>query len=72
MKTVLRIGMTKDEFFAMCDDLMESFELKVGSPTISTDLVSIYVAEGDVLLCFLTGDKLSYVEYKGDIFMGGE
>ena len=72
MRSVLRIGMSKDEFYQMCDDLMENFQLRVGSPSLSLDLTSIYVEEGDVLLCFLTGGKLTYVEYRGGIFMGGE
>lgn len=72
MRTVLRIGMSKDEFYAACDDLMEHYQLRVGSPAASMNLVSIHVAEGDVLLCFLTGEggTLSYVEYRGDVFMG--
>lgn len=70
MRGVLRIGMTRDEFFSACDDLMEHFQLRVGSPSASTDLVSIHVAEGDALLCFLTGGTLGYVEYRGDVFMG--
>lgn len=72
MRTVLRIGMTKDEFYAACDDLMENYQLRVGSPAASMSLVSIHVAEGDALLCFLSGegDTLAYVEYRGDVFMG--
>lgn len=72
MRTVLRIGMSKDEFFTACDDLMEHYQLRVGSPAASNTLVSIHVAEGDVLLCYLhgPGNTLSYVEYRGGIFMG--
>jgi len=72
MRTVLRVGMTRDEFFAACDDLMESYQLRVGSPAASTTLVSIHVAEGDALLCFLhgPGNTLNYVEYRGGVFMG--
>jgi len=72
MRTVLRIGMSKDEFYAACDDLMENYQLRVGSPAASMTLVSIHVAEGDALLCFLSGkgNTLAYVEYRGDVFMG--
>ena len=69
MRKVLRIGMSKDDFFMACDDLMEDFQLKISSPALSESLVGIHVREGDTLLCFLTDEKLSYVEYKGDIFM---
>ena len=70
MRDVLRLGMTRDEFFTACDELMERDQLRVGSPSGSTTLVSIHVADGDALLCFLTGGTLTYVEYRGDIFMG--
>lgn len=62
MRTVLRYGMPSDEFFAACDELMERYSLRVGSPTLSMSLVSIAVAEGDQLLCFLNEGRLSYVE----------
>ncbi|HND31852.1 MAG TPA: low temperature requirement protein A, partial [Myxococcota bacterium] len=71
MRTLLRIGMTRDEFHAACDSLLGTYALKIGMPSASTDLVSIQVAEGDRLLCFLTDGTLSYVEYKGGIFMEG-
>lgn len=71
LRTVLRIGMTRDEFYAACDDLMESYQLRIGSPAVSESLVSIYVEEGDAVLCFMPAGTLSYVEYKGDVFMGG-
>lgn len=70
MSTVLRFGMSRDEFFAACDDLMEHYTLRVGSPTLDMNLVSIAVAEGDSLLCFLNEAGLSYVEYRGDEFIG--
>lgn len=72
MRTVLRIGMTSDELYALCDELMERYQLRVGAPSASPTLISIHVAEGDALLCFLTGEgnTLSYVEYRGDVFMG--
>lgn len=69
MRKVLRAGMSRDEFFKACDDLSENFELRVGMPSASRDLVAISVLEGDALLCFLTGGKLSYVEYRGGVFL---
>jgi hypothetical protein len=73
MRGVLRIGMSRDEFFQMCDDLMDDFQLRVGSPTLDHEkLVSLAVEEGDVLLCFLREGRLSYVEYRGDIFLEEE
>jgi len=35
-------------------------------------LLSIPVAEGGDLLCFLPRGKLTYVEYNGDIFLEAE
>ena len=72
MRAVLRVGMSHDEFFAACDELMADFQLCVGSPSGSLNLVSIRVAEGDALLCFLTGPgkSLAYGEYRGGVFMG--
>jgi hypothetical protein len=72
MRTVLRFGMTSDEFYQACDDLMENYQLRVGTPTLDLNVVSIAVKEGDVLLCFLTDGKLAYVEYKGGVFLDGE
>lgn len=69
MRTVLRYGMPRDEFFAACDALMERYTLRVGSPSLSMNLVSIAVAEGDQLLCFLNEAGLSYVEYRGGVFL---
>ena len=70
MHALLRAGMTRDEFFFMLDDLAErSGSLRFGSPTLDPNLVSIPVAEGDALLCFIVDGKLTYVEYKGGIFL---
>jgi hypothetical protein len=69
LRTVLRIGMSSDEFFRACDDLMEQFALRIVSPTLDQRLVGIRVAEGDFALCFLPDGKLTYVEYRGDVFM---
>jgi len=70
MRALLRPGMTRDEFFFMLDELAERpGGLRIGSPTLEPNLVSIPVAEGDALVCFITGDRLTYVEYKGGIFL---
>ncbi len=72
MRSVLSVGMTRGEFFQACDDLMDNYRLWLSAPALpSTDLVGIYVAEGDTLLCFLIEDRLTYVEYRGDVFLGG-
>lgn len=64
-------GMTKDDFFEACDSLLERFGgLRMGTPSASENLISIHVAEGDVVLFFLTDDQLGYAEYKGGIFLG--
>jgi low temperature requirement protein LtrA len=69
MRSLLRIGMTRDEFHAACDSLLGTYALKIGMPSAGMDLVSIQVAEGDHLLCFLRGGTLGDVEYKGGIVM---
>ena len=69
MRTVLRFGMSRDEFFGACDALMENYQLRVGSPAADMNIVSIAVEEGDQLLCFLNDEMLVYVEYKGGIFL---
>ena len=58
MSTVLRHGMTSDEFYGACDDLMESYQLRVGTPTLDMNVVSIAVQEGSHLLCYLNDGKL--------------
>jgi len=70
MRTLLRAGLTRDAFFGMLDELAERpGGLRFGGA--SHNLVSIPVAEGSELLCFLTGEPptLSYVEYRGGIFL---
>ena len=69
MRKVLRIGMTRDELMIACDELLETYALRVGSPILNDKLVSIGVAEGDELLCFMPEGVLTYVEYRGGIFM---
>jgi hypothetical protein len=72
MRSVLRAGMTREELFQACDDLMEDHRLQLNLPAAPrTDVVGIHVAEGDMLLCFLSEDRLTYVEYRGGIFLGG-
>lgn len=73
MRSVLRVGMTKEEFFQACDDeILGKYQLRVSLPNRPrTDIVGIHVAEGDKLLCFLIEDRLTYVEYRGDVFLGG-
>jgi hypothetical protein len=73
MRVVLRAGMTRDEFFFALDDLAERpGGLRFGAPLANDKLISIAVAEGGELLCFLPSDKLTYVEYNGDIFIEAE
>lgn len=69
MREVLRIGMTRDEVYAACDDLMEHHTVKLGAPTVDRNLLSIYVSEGDALLCFMPEGRLTYAEYKGGVFL---
>lgn len=69
MRTLLRAGMTRDEFFTVLDELAINRGLRMSLPTNSEDLVGLPVAEGGELLCFLSGGELSYVEYKGGIFL---
>ena len=70
LRVKFRAGMSRDEFFAACDELLEEGPLCVGSPTMSEDLVSIKVDEGDEVLFFLAGGRLDYAEYRGDVFLG--
>jgi hypothetical protein len=49
-----RVGMSRDEFFATCDDLLP---LRLTSPTLDPNVVGIYVAEGGVVLFFLSEDR---------------
>jgi hypothetical protein len=55
--------------YAACDDLMENYTVKLGAPTVDRNLLSVHVAEGDSLLCFMPEGRLSYVEYKGGVFL---
>jgi len=69
MRTLLRAGMTRDEFFAVLDDLAMERGLRISLPTNDDRLVALPVADGGELLCFLPAGVLNYVEYKGGIFL---
>jgi hypothetical protein len=69
MRALLRAGMTRDEFFAVLDDLVIERGLRFSLPTADDRLVGLPVAEGGELLCFLPAGALNYVEYKGGIFL---
>lgn len=69
MRALLRAGMSRDEFFAVLDELVVERGLRVSLPTADERLVGLPVAEGGELLCFLPEKVLSYVEYQGDVFL---
>jgi len=69
MRTLLRAGMTRDEFFTVLDDLAIERGLRISLPTNDDRLVALPVADGGELLCFLPTGVLNYVEYKGGIFL---
>lgn len=69
MRTVLRVGMTRDEFFSTLDAIVVKRGLRVRLPTATDRLVALPVAEGDELLCFLPEGVLNYVEYRGGVFL---
>jgi hypothetical protein len=72
MRTLLRAGMTRDEFFAVLDELAVDRGLRMSLPTNDDRLVALPVAEGGELLCFLPSGALDYVEYRGGIFLEEE
>lgn len=61
--------MTRDEFFAVLDELVVERGLRMSLPTADERLVGLPVAEGGELLCFLTDGALNYVEYQGGVFL---
>lgn len=69
MRTKLRAGMSRDEFFTVLDEIVIERGLRMSLPTNSENLIALPVAEGGELLCFLTGGALNYVEYQGDVFL---
>jgi hypothetical protein len=72
MRSLLRAGMTRDEFFAVLDELAVTRGLRMSLPTCDDRLIGLPVAEGGELLCFLPAGVLSYVEYQGDILLEAE
>ena len=69
MRTLLRAGMTRDEFFTVLDEIAIERGLQISMPTNDDRLVGLPVAEGGELLCFLHEGALNYVEYKGGVFL---
>ena len=69
MRTLLRAGMTRDEFFTVLEDIVVTRGLRYSLPTNDNRLIGLPVAEGGQLLCFLPTGVLNYVEYEGDIFL---
>lgn len=61
--------MSRDEFFSVLDEIVIERGLRLGAPTNDDRLISLPVAEGGELLCFLPEGVLAYVEYQGDIFL---
>jgi len=72
MRTLLRAGMTRDEFFDVLEELTITRGLRMSMPTNDDRLIGLPVAEGGQLLCFLPEGVLNYVEYKGGIFLEKE
>ncbi len=67
VRSILRVGMMRDELFNACDDFLGKHQLRLSLPDIPNhNIVGIHVAEGEMLLCFLAEDRLTYVEYRGD------
>lgn len=72
MRTLLRAGMTRDEFFDVLEALTLERGLRMSMPTNDDRLIGLPVAEGGQLLCFLPDGVLNYVEYEGGIFLEKE
>lgn len=80
MRARLRPGMSRDELFAVLDELAVERGLRVRLPTSDQRLIALPVAEGGELLCFVYrpflswpgSEVLRYVEYEGDIFLEQE
>lgn len=69
MRAKLRPGMSREELFAVLDEIAEERGLSVGLPTVDERLISLPVLEGGELLCFIPEGILTYVEYQGGIFL---
>ena len=67
MREKLRAGMTHGELFLVLDDLADE-GLRFSLPTASKDVISLPVADGGELLCFIK-ERLEYVEYQGGTFI---
>jgi hypothetical protein len=71
VRLFLRVGMTRDELFNACDEFLGKHQLRISLPHLPNhNVVGIHVAEGEMLFCFLAEDRLTYVEYRGDVFLG--
>lgn len=69
MRERLRPGMSHDEFFATLDEIVVERGLRMSMPTNDKRVIALPVAEGGELLCFLPDGVLTYVEYKGGVFL---
>lgn len=69
MRTKLRAGMTRDEFWTVLEEIVVERGLRYSLPTNDDRLVALPVADGGELLCFLPEGVLNYVEYEGGIFL---
>jgi hypothetical protein len=69
MRAKLRPGMSRDEFFAVLDEIVMERGLSIGLPSADERVISLPVLEGGELLCFIPKGVLTYVEYKGGIFL---
>lgn len=69
MRTKLRAGMTRDEFWTVLEEIVVERGLRISLPTNDDRLVALPVADGGELLCFLPEGVLNYVEYEGGIFL---
>jgi hypothetical protein len=72
MRSKLRAGMSREEFFAALDAIVEERGLCFGLPTADERVIAVPVKEGGELLCFLPHGRLEYVEYRGGIFLAVE
>lgn len=69
MRERLRPGMSKDEFYTTLDEIVVERGLRMSMPSNDDRVIALPVAEGGELLCFLPEGVLTYVEYKGGVFL---
>jgi hypothetical protein len=69
MRSRLRAGMSREEFFVALDELVVERGLCFGVPTADERVIALPVMEGGELLCFLPHGRLEYVEYEGGVFL---